>query len=654
MKSDRADHARVQELIQTLKHAGAKQAQILKAVNQQLSAENQRAISLRTLQRMMKNDLDKPDVNSLRELIESLVLMGTGQATILEKVNAQLNAQSQRAIGSRMLQHHLQNWGLDRKSQHAHFFYQYYEEISELFLQGVPGSAIIARIKPMLANQGYAPIGESTLYSYLKKWGFDGQACVQITDELVYRVQFYFFSYGYCDQSILRDIVVYDKMPCTLYAIRKIRYQYGMKRRFRTEEERTFALQTAIEFLDSDIDKSMTILSLGRKYLYNYVRQKCQVLVSQNRLYDYYRSRYPGEVASRTPGHFKYRKDFYVPGPNFLWCLDGYEKLKAYGFQVYACIDAYSRFVIWIYVGRSATTALSTLKQYLRTTKALGMRPYFTRSDRGVETPLWVAAQATLAAANVNTYTYEDTNGNQQTCTQGSRIDSCHLYGESTRNIRIESWWRQLRKGCTDFWISYFARLCGQNLFRSENYVDQIALYAVYGPMIQGEIGDFVDLWNGHSIRNQRNRAHVVSGKPADLWRTQDAPNCGVRLSEDVDADDRVALNQMLDPLEAIDIDRFLVQETEDWCNDRLQEMGFFEARITDRERPHEEFYKQLQRLIQDHEDNSREPVLQLAPIPRGGLSEYMRLLDLNGEPQDPALHGSPIPAELQELIERA
>lgn len=88
-------------------------------------------------------------------------------------------------------------------------------------------------------------------------------------------------------------------MPCTLYAMRQIRYQYGMKRRCHTEEERALALQTAIEFLDSDLDKSTTILSLGRKYLYNYVRLKCQVLVSQNRLYDHYRSRFPGLVANR-------------------------------------------------------------------------------------------------------------------------------------------------------------------------------------------------------------------------------------------------------------------------------------------------------------------------------------------------------------------
>lgn len=31
-----------------------------------------------------------------------------------------------------------------------------------------------------------------------------------------------------------------------------------------------------------------------------------------------------------------------IPGPNYLWSLDGYDKLKAYEIQVYACIDAHS------------------------------------------------------------------------------------------------------------------------------------------------------------------------------------------------------------------------------------------------------------------------------------------------------------------------
>ena len=81
------------------------------------------------------------------------------------------------------------------------------------------------------------------------------------------------------------------------------------------------------------------------------------------------------------------------------------------------------------------------------------MRPFFTRSDHGIETPLWVAAQATLAQAGPAKITYEDEAGVQHYYHQGNRIKSCHMYGPSTRNVRIESWWRQLRTGASDRWI---------------------------------------------------------------------------------------------------------------------------------------------------------------------------------------------------------
>ena len=40
------------------------------------------------------------------------------------------------------------------------------------------------------------------------------------------------------------------------------------------------------------------------------------------------------------------RRLYSVPGPNYLWHLDGYDKLKRYGFAIHACVDGFSRFVI--------------------------------------------------------------------------------------------------------------------------------------------------------------------------------------------------------------------------------------------------------------------------------------------------------------------
>jgi hypothetical protein len=43
---------------------------------------------------------------------------------------------------------------------------------------------------------------------------------------------------------------------------------------------------------------------------------------------------------------------------------------------------------------------------------------------------------------------------------------------------------------------------------------DQIALLAVFMPIIRAEIFSFVRIWNIHFIRKQKNRPHVIHGKP--------------------------------------------------------------------------------------------------------------------------------------------
>ncbi|KAG6065243.1 hypothetical protein E4U32_007591 [Claviceps aff. humidiphila group G2b] len=645
----------LRELVQTLIHQGSRQSDILRIVNEQLSANNQHSIGLSTLKRNIRDwgfnqRARQTDTNSLRELVQTRLDNGDTTREILEHVNTQRRAQNECAITVRTLQQRLKDWGLDRKTQHARILRESGEEISELLVQEVPLATIRRSMNEAIEEQGLPPISEYTLSAHVKSLGFQPQERVRITEELVDCVRSRFFAYGISDTSLLRDIQECDNLPCSPHIIRKIRYQYGMKRRCRTEEERVSILQRGLEFMELDLRRSNAILNFGRQLLSHYVRQQGQVLVPRNPLYNIYRQLHPEEVQRRSPGNFKYRGNFRVSGPNFFWCLDGYEKLSQFGFQVYACIDAYSRCIIWLYCGRSATTALSTLKQYLRTVKTLGMRPLLTRTDRGRETPLFVMAQAMLAAANPITVTYEDVNGNERTFTQGNRMSSCHHYGPSTQNVRIESWWGLLRKGAAQDWICFFSLLVGNREFQKGNLVDEIAMYAVYGSEVRRDLANFVTLSNGRTIRKQRNREHVVSGIPADLYRTQSARNWGVHIDEDENAADRMALNRLLDPLESVDIDRFLAQETENWCDSRLQEMGFFEAPARDRDEPYRNFYLGLRRQIKAHQDSGAEPILRLSPIPLGGCSEYMRLFEqTDGHREDSNLQDSSIPPEFLE-----
>jgi alpha-tubulin suppressor-like RCC1 family protein len=49
--------------------------------------------------------------------------------------------------------------------------------------------------------------------------------------------------------------------------------------------------------------------------------------------------------------------EYIVLGLNFIWSIDGHNKLAEWGFQIYGGIDAYARNIIWIYVGISNRTS---------------------------------------------------------------------------------------------------------------------------------------------------------------------------------------------------------------------------------------------------------------------------------------------------------
>ena len=55
----------------------------------------------------------------------------------------------------------------------------------------------------------------------------------------------------------------------------------------------------------------------------------------------------------------KYRN----PGPNYVWQLEGHDKLKFFGFSVHGCIDGFSRKLIWLEV-TSSNKVLEIISQY--------------------------------------------------------------------------------------------------------------------------------------------------------------------------------------------------------------------------------------------------------------------------------------------------
>ena len=55
----------------------------------------------------------------------------------------------------------------------------------------------------------------------------------------------------------------------------------------------------------------------------------------------------PENVGKRQRRRLKRRK-YRNAGPNYVWHIDGHDKLKPYGISIHGCIDGYSRRIIWL------------------------------------------------------------------------------------------------------------------------------------------------------------------------------------------------------------------------------------------------------------------------------------------------------------------
>lgn len=127
-------------------------------------------------------------------------------------------------------------------------------------------------------------------------------------------------------------------------------------------------------------------------------------------------------------------------GPNYIWHVDGYDKLKPYGFPIHGGIDGYSRKIIWLKVCRSNNNTFVTGQHFFNAVKKYGGCPTMLRTDNGAENVYMAAMQSLLRSEGENDFAY---------C-------NAHRYRSSPANQRIESWWSFLRKSRSNWWMNFF------------------------------------------------------------------------------------------------------------------------------------------------------------------------------------------------------
>ena len=93
------------------------------------------------------------------------------------------------------------------------------------------------------------------------------------------------------------------------------------------------------------------------------------------------------------------RRTYRSPGPNYVWHVDGYDKLKPYGFHVHGCIDGYRRKIIWLKLSRTNNDPAVTGQHFLDAIAKYGGCPLLLRTDNGTENVNMAAIQAYLRSS---------------------------------------------------------------------------------------------------------------------------------------------------------------------------------------------------------------------------------------------------------------
>ncbi|XP_061600124.1 uncharacterized protein LOC133462737 [Cololabis saira] len=213
------------------------------------------------------------------------------------------------------------------------------------------------------------------------------------------------------------------------------------------------------------------------------------------------------------------RRSYHSNGPNEVWHVDGYDKLKPFGIAISGCIDGFSRKVLWLKCGKSNNDPRVIAQNYIECVAEFGVCPMRLRTDCGTENGLMAALHCSLRSEHTDEFA-------------GAKS---HMYGTSTSNQRIESWWSYFRKQRSQFWMDLFSDLRERHLFNG-SYEHTNLLRYCFLDVLQKELNEYKQQWNTHIIRPVR-QSRCPSGRPEAMYflpNRFNGRNCGFPSSTQV------------------------------------------------------------------------------------------------------------------------
>ena len=168
----------------------------------------------------------------------------------------------------------------------------------------------------------------------------------------------------------------------------------------------------------------------GYRTMWQVLKQKYKLRVKRGVVMRLLKQLNPQGTDLRTRRRFM-RRTYHLMGPNYMWHVDSYDKMKPFGLALSGCIDGFSRRIMWFVCGATNNNPSVIAYNYIQCAKSVGVIPMRLRTDLGTENGTMAAIQCTIRHHHTDYYAGV----------------SSHSYGSSAGNQRIESWWSFFRKG---------------------------------------------------------------------------------------------------------------------------------------------------------------------------------------------------------------
>ncbi|WAR30442.1 hypothetical protein MAR_032984 [Mya arenaria] len=125
----------------------------------------------------------------------------------------------------------------------------------------------------------------------------------------------------------------------------------------------------------------------GKQHGYKMMHLKCVqngYCVTQETIRELLHIFYPNYIKHRQQRRLQ-KRVYLNLGPNYLWHIDGYDKLKPFGISIHGAIDGFSRYVLWLEAYKTNNDPDLIAGYYTETVNMMNGCPLRVGADMGTE-----------------------------------------------------------------------------------------------------------------------------------------------------------------------------------------------------------------------------------------------------------------------------